>query len=1464
MLSVEQRRQLVFLLDVETYNEEQLESIYNNLVKVRLFDESFGKNEPWEVQDLDHVLQKHLRASLRLKDNGFIDLVDNLSPGQLLNYAARLNVARQLGFDMPQWFLHDLESFEQRNAEIRLKLMELGVEISPGTATTPHAELEILLAKALEMIENGFPVPKDIDELRSFNIPQPQAPLATSSRSIIDYSQFDEPTLNLNVIQNVDANIQNVHAGFVMQFEYPFDGLSFGRPNISQLIQSIVNTTHQHLFHNLKYRFYSKLQLDVELINVETGEYLRQLFSLPKESVWGFVFRKDVENYSKLTGAVLTQLFDQPLPSTKWHFHKLHQLTIKVARRKFGGCKNYVTTFKTKAKCCLNPDGQDDLCFWRCLAIALNEKEIPQITKPHSKAQRLKAIEIRDKYYNIICEESTDLVCLDQIEDIAIKLCVHLQINTLVMDENGLTKRDILLDVNAHPNYPTIILHYDQAQNHFLKIQSFRGYGDVLACPYCGRIFDKSNVTQYNSHEVMHMEEDYKRNAQMSHLRVFQKKPITHKQSQFEHAFKKPLVPPIFLAYDFEAYLKPCGDNSLNTSSRQLTQHHVAIAVVVKGHTAPGFNYQFPPVLHVGHDCAKKMMDCLVQHQKHITEALKEHMFRQYKVEWRALEKEYRDKGLCLCDGFNKHEGKCLFHMKKIQILMEYCSIPIVGFNSGKYDMTFATQCMTHNEMSLRDIITKCKGFMKLRYGDYVFLDVHNFVPPNCTLEMFGKMWGATDCKGIFPYDWFDSAEKLHHPSLPPIDAFFNKMKNKVCNVKEYEHAVQVWQQQGFTTFKDYMLYYCERDVDVLIDALNNFRSTWITEATIDPLNYVSISSLAYQNALKNYITHPLYTIESEEVYHMIEMAMYGGNCQVFDHYANDGFLFSLDENNLYGWALMKPLPFGDFHYSTSGLDALLTRFTSVSQIEATKAYEDRYSTKYIHDEAMPNDPYHFTGLIRCAIDYTPSQKERLKGFPPLPNKIKPQDHFNRSAYMKDVANTLNIKESPSEKLIYGLYPLPDYCISSEMLKYLLENDMCILEKIHSVVAMPLGHVFTSYVKEMTKKRQDAANLILNGDVEKGSSLKEFAKLNVNSGYGKTIQNDENFNETIITKCAKEFLKKSIGKQIIDYDVFVPASKEHDGLVGVTLKKNEVKVKSPRYIGCFVLWNAKLLMLDFVYNCLLSPSAPHRAHTKILYTDTDSLYIQISGINAPQTYQDFVQEFPSILRQRHFVMDDSDITPGKMKCEKVIKEAVFLRPKCYCIIGDDSKTQAKSKGVSLRQNESVLQMPSYKECLFGNKAFVGKNIQILKTTCTTMDTIEQTKVALTPFDDKRVWHSVHNSDPYGLELAKCVPDHVFDRIVDNCAKRVCIQRDKFEEYLGCSLKDFRTQLEAGLTLELMGGYGCTYHNYGTVWNIDHIVPLGDKDITKTDVLAKLCHHTNLRPLLVVENSRKRDKPLTSQ
>ncbi|PRP77293.1 hypothetical protein PROFUN_05538 [Planoprotostelium fungivorum] len=422
--------------------------------------------------------------------------------------------------------------------------------------------------------------------------------------------------------------------------------------------------------------------------------------------------------------------------------------------------------------------------------------------------------------------------------------------------------------------------------------------------------------------------------------------------------------------------------------------------------------------------------------------------------------------------------------------------------------------------------ITKTNSYMKLEYGAYAFLDAHNYVPPTTNLEKFGIMWGVKDIqKELFPYEWFDSLDKLSETSLPPIECFYNKLRNTLPSEAEYEHAVKVWKVKHFASFGEYMMYYCRCDVELLLQGTSNYRSLLMTKNNMELLNYVSVAQISYQNILKNYLKHDLRTIPSQKMYNLISDSIYGGRCEVFKRHAeeSDGVIMGLDENNLYGWAMMQKLPYGNMklHTDRAYCTNLLDVMKNVSKQQQQLPYNQRYMYGVIHKLNQVQDPYNFTGFVRCSLYYTQEQRELTKNFPPLAEKVQLDESVQVSGYMHYLKTQLKTKHNKTtlqtEKLMYNLFPKDNYCIYSETLKYLLENNLCCINDICEVIKQPIDYVLKDYVQDMTANRQKAEDGIYQGKqtsddnlVTKSSSEKEFFKLMVNSGFGKMLQQDNN------------------------------------------------------------------------------------------------------------------------------------------------------------------------------------------------------------------------------------------------------------------------------------------------------------------------------------------------------------------
>jgi 5-methylcytosine-specific restriction endonuclease McrA len=73
------------------------------------------------------------------------------------------------------------------------------------------------------------------------------------------------------------------------------------------------------------------------------------------------------------------------------------------------------------------------------------------------------------------------------------------------------------------------------------------------------------------------------------------------------------------------------------------------------------------------------------------------------------------------------------------------------------------------------------------------------------------------------------------------------------------------------------------------------------------------------------------------------------------------------------------------------------------------------------------------------------------------------------------------------------------------------------------------------------------------------------------------------------------------------------------------------------------------------------------------------------------------------------------------------------------------------------------------------------------------------------------------------------------------------------KWIGCSGQDLKHHLESKFK------DGMTWDNHGSMWEIDHIIPLASASLTNTSEVVRLSHWSNLQPLLKHENKAKSDR-----
>lgn len=96
------------------------------------------------------------------------------------------------------------------------------------------------------------------------------------------------------------------------------------------------------------------------------------------------------------------------------------------------------------------------------------------------------------------------------------------------------------------------------------------------------------------------------------------------------------------------------------------------------------------------------------------------------------------------------------------------------------------------------------------------------------------------------------------------------------------------------------------------------------------------------------------------------------------------------------------------------------------------------------------------------------------------------------------------------------------------------------------------------------------------------------------------------------------------------------------------------------------------------------------------------------------------------------------------------------------------------------------------------------------------------------------------------------------KLIENFRSRIYLlvkrnsptMRYKTYEILGCTPAFFREWLEEKFTPEM------NWDNYGTYWEVDHMVPLASFDLSDPEKVKEAFHYSNCQPLHAEENNRK--------
>ena len=1206
-----------------------------------------------------------------------------------------------------------------------------------------------------KLVEARQKVKKGIDIKKELKKPKPPVVLTVPSKkkkikSFDEY--FEECIKNRKIPKDTPSYLREALERAI--FEHYDLGLEKEKSALNDfaikyIIRGIYGLTpiyfFNHIYKNLKNFFTYHRNIKFKMVLVCILE--KQNIS-PKEGVIGMEEHKiyfnsnthinikstDVEELLQLCmNEIITKIEIFNKGSSDWYFKEIDKLEIHTVEYNPTKGSSYfpLPDWISNKKAIINIKNKDEKCFLWCILRYLHPRDRDE--------ERLTGLK---KYENSL--NTKGITFPMKIKDITKfeKLNPELPgINVFSVDEKynfyplRMAEKDCKDTIDLFLYEQEGFSHYSLIKNftRLIKSQKTKSKQKIFICKKC--------FTHYTTEELLQKHILYCSNNET----VSVKMPNPNTFLYFKNYYKQFPVP--FVVYaDFECFTKPmhnCIPNPEESYTYRYQKHEPSgFCLYIKG-IVP--NITIKPITYTKTNIDDNVAEIFVNKLAEVTKSIYNDFYRRpkplrlTKEEQISFSKEKfchickmeleNDKVRDHCHFTGQYRGaahnSCNLQCRKPMIL------PVIFHNLQGYDAhLFIKQlaclpgelnCIPSTEEKYISFSKKIKvdEYKSRRTGEMVslnfevrFIDslkflqsslanlVKNLKPEEFlnTKKIFKKNVDLLTRKGVYPYDYVSSLEKLSETRLPPKEEFYSQLNDEDISDEDYKHAINVWNTFDCKTIRDYHNLYLITDVLILADLFENFRVNCLKHYKLDPAHYYTSPGLAWDACLKE-TGQKLELISDYDMLMMFEQGIRGGITHISKRYAEANnkymkdynpdnestFIQYLDANNLYGWAMTQQLPTHGFKWMK---DITVEKVMEILE-KANHSMSNLGRKGYIFE---------------VDLEYPSKLWESHNDYPLAPEKM--------------IVNGV-------EKLISHFKPRKNYVVHYRILRQYLEMGMKITA-VHRGISFYQSSWMEPYIRKNTELRQKAAT----------NSEKNFFKSMNNSVFGKTIENIRKRQNIILVDNRKK------AEKLASRPNFERATIFDKNLIAVHMKKTEVYFNKPVYVGQAILDLSKSLMFDFHYNYI---KKKYKNRAELMFTDTDSLLYQIHT-------DDFYKDISYDIKEK---FDTSDYPPnhesgiqtgvnkkviGMFKDEvagRQITHFVGLRPKLYSFKVEDGSLTKKCKGVKKNVVKNKIEFEDYVECLFSGERQM-RNMKIIRSENHDIYSKEVNKVALSNEDDKRV------------------------------------------------------------------------------------------------------------------------------
>ena len=423
--------------------------------------------------------------------------------------------------------------------------------------------------------------------------------------------------------------------------------------------------------------------------------------------------------------------------------------------------------------------------------------------------------------------------------------------------------------------------------------------------------------------------------------------------------------------------------------------------------------------------------------------------------------------------------------------------------------------------------------------------------------------------KGLYPYEYVSSFERFDDP-IPERADFKNSLNNTIPSEEEYNDLLQTCNLLNIQTVGELHDHYVSLDVILLADLITSYRAMGLNEYKLDPLHYSTAPAFSYDAMLKFTKAEPE-LLQDPDMYLFIENGIRGG-MSVIPHRlasANNEFLKDYDDGkeqtsifytdcaNLYGHAMMQPLPYSNFEWLTD------------KEIQNLNVKD--YNAN--EDEGM---------ILEVDIQYPQHLHDLHADYPLAPEQLVIKKEM-LSQHSKDFLAEAKLTHSRQSRLAPNLYDKQKYIVHIKNLQLYLSLGL-VLTKVHRGIKFVQKAWLKPYIDFNTEKRRSATS----------KQEKNFFKLLINAIFGKMMENVRRYKNVRLISNGRQHALYTNKPQFKRFQII------NDDLVVCELIKPEATLDKAIYCGLSILDLSKHRMFDFHYNCILK----NFPGSKLCFTDT--------------------------------------------------------------------------------------------------------------------------------------------------------------------------------------------------------------------------------------------------------------------